>query len=58
MTVWGQELDEEDGVEDEDTFMACQVQVFEADEVEWEAIDVRRLGRRTQLTHYSCPNTQ
>ena len=28
--AWGQEPDEEDGVEDEDTFMACQVQIFEA----------------------------
>ena len=37
--AWGQELDEEDGVEDEDTFMARQVQIFEADEVEREAIE-------------------
>ena len=34
--AWGQEPDEEDGVEDEDTFMACQVQIFEADEAERE----------------------
>ena len=37
--AWGQEPDEEDGVEDEDTFMARQVQVFEADEAEHEAIE-------------------
>ena len=37
--AWGQEPDEEDGVEDEDTFMACQVQIFKADETEWEAIE-------------------
>ena len=37
--AWGQELDEEDGVEDEDTFMACQVQIFEADEAEHEAVE-------------------
>ena len=37
--AWGQEPDEEDGVEDEDTFMAHQVQVFEADEAEWEAVE-------------------
>ena len=36
--AWGQEPDEEDGVEDKDTFMAHQVQVFEADEAEWEAL--------------------
>ena len=36
--AWGQEPDEEDGVEDEDTFMARQVQVFEADEAEQEAV--------------------
>ena len=36
--AWGQESDEEDGVEDEDTFMACQVQIFEADEAEREAV--------------------
>ena len=32
--AWGQELDEEDGVEDEDTFMAHQVLIFEVDEAE------------------------
>ena len=37
--AWGQEPDEEDGVEDEDTFMACQVQIFEADEAEREAVE-------------------
>ena len=37
--AWGQEPDEEDGVEDEDTFMARQVQIFEADEVECEAVE-------------------
>ena len=37
--AWGQEPDEEDGVEDEDTFMARQVQIFEADEAEWEAVE-------------------
>ena len=37
--VWGQEPDEEDGVEDEDTFMARQVQIFEADEAEREAVE-------------------
>ena len=37
--AWGQEPDEEDGVEDEDTFMARQVQIFEADEAEREAIE-------------------
>ena len=36
--AWGQEPDEEDGVEDEDTFMAHQVQIFEADEAEREAV--------------------
>ena len=36
--AWGQEPDEEDGVEDEDTFMARQVQIFEADEAEREAV--------------------
>ena len=36
--AWGQEPDEEDGVEDEDTFMACQVQIFKADEADREAI--------------------
>ena len=37
--AWGQELDEEDSVEDEDTFMARQVQIFEADEAEREAVE-------------------
>ena len=37
--AWGQEPDEEDGVEDEDTFMACQVQIFEVDEAECEAVE-------------------
>ena len=37
--AWGQEPDEEDGVEDEDTFMARQVQIFKADEVECEAVE-------------------
>ena len=37
--AWGQELDEEDDAEDEDTFMARQVQVFEADEAEREAVE-------------------
>ena len=37
--AWGQELDEEDSVEDEDTFMACQVQIFEVDEAEREAVE-------------------
>ena len=37
--AWGQEPDEEDGVEDEDTFMARQVQIFEADKAEQEAIE-------------------
>ena len=36
--AWGQEPDEEDGVEDEDTFMARQVQIFEADEAERDAV--------------------
>ena len=36
--AWGQEPDEEDGVEDEDTFMARQVRIFEADEAEREAV--------------------
>ena len=36
--AWGQEPDEEDGVEDEDTFMARQVQIFEVDEAEREAV--------------------
>ena len=37
--AWGQELDEEDDAEDEDTFMVRQVQIFEADEAEWEAVE-------------------
>ena len=37
--AWGQELDKEDSVEDEDTFMANQVQIFEVGEAEWEAIE-------------------
>ena len=37
--AWGQELDEEDGDEDKDTFMAHQVQIFEANEAEQEAIE-------------------
>ena len=37
--AWGQEPDEEDGVEDEDTFMARQVQIFKAGEVEREAVE-------------------
>ena len=37
--AWGQEPDEEDGVEDEDTFMACQVLIFEANEAEREAVE-------------------
>ena len=37
--AWGQELDEEDGVEDEDTFMARQVQIYEANEAEQEAVE-------------------
>ena len=32
--AWGQEPDEEDGIEDEDTFMARQVQIFEVGEAE------------------------
>ena len=36
--AWGQELDEKDGVEDEDTFMVHQVQVFKANEAERKAI--------------------
>ena len=35
----GPESDEEDGVEDKDTFMARQVQIFEADEAEREAVE-------------------
>ena len=37
--AWGQESDEEDGVEDEDTFMTRQVQIFEVDEAEREAVE-------------------
>ena len=37
--AWGQEPDEEDGVEDEDTFMARQVQIFKVDKAEQEAIE-------------------
>ena len=37
--AWGQEPDEEDGEEDEDTFMARQVQIFEAGEAEREAVE-------------------
>ena len=37
--AWGQEPDEEDGVKDEDTFMARQVQIFEVDEAEQEAVE-------------------
>ena len=37
--AWGQEPDKEDGVKDEDTFMARQVQTFEADEAEREAVE-------------------
>ena len=37
--AWGQEPDEEDGVEDEDAFMARQVQIFKADEAEREAVE-------------------
>ena len=37
--AWGQEPDKEDGVEDEDTFMARQVQIFKADEAEQEAVE-------------------
>ena len=37
--AWGQEPDEEDGEEDEDTFMAHQVQIFEANEAECEAVE-------------------
>ena len=36
--VWGQEPDEEDSVEDKDTFMACQVQVDEVDEAKCKAL--------------------
>ena len=37
--AWGQEPDEEDGEEDEDSFMARQVQLFEAGEAEREAVE-------------------
>ena len=37
--AWGQEPDEEDGEEDEDTFMARQVQIFKVDQAEQEAIE-------------------
>ena len=37
--AWGQEPDEEDGEEDEDTFMARQVQIFKAGKAEWEAVE-------------------
>ena len=37
--AWGQEPDEEDGEEDEDTFMARQVQIFGANEAEREAVE-------------------
>ena len=37
--AWGQEPDEEDGKEDKDTFMAHQVQIFEANEAEQEAVE-------------------
>ena len=37
--AWGQEPDKEDGEEDEDTFMARQVQLFEAGEAEREAVE-------------------
>ena len=37
--AWGQVPDEEDDAEDEDTFMARQVQIFEADEAEHEAVE-------------------
>ena len=37
--AWGQEPDKEDGVKDEDTFMARQVQIFKADEAEREAVE-------------------
>ena len=37
--AWGQEPDEEDGEKDEDTFMARQVQIFEANEAEREAVE-------------------
>ena len=37
--AWGQEPDEEDGEEDEDMFMAHQVQIFKANEAEREAVE-------------------
>ena len=37
--AWGQEPDEEDGVKDKDTFMARQVQIFEVDKAEREAVE-------------------
>ena len=37
--AWGQEPDEEDEEEDEDMFMVHQVQIFEADEAEREAVE-------------------
>ena len=37
--AWGQEPDKEDGEEDEDTFMARQVQIFKAGEAEREAVE-------------------
>ena len=37
--AWGQEPDKEDGVEDEDTFMARQVQIFKVDEAERGAVE-------------------
>ena len=46
--AWGQEPDEEDGVKDEDTFMARQVQIFEAAEAEREAVEwlaANQIGR-------------
>ena len=44
--AWGQEPDEEDSVEDEDTFMVRQVQIFKVDEAEQEAVchEIRSLG--------------
>ena len=52
--AWGQEPDEEDGVEDKDTFMACQVQIFEVDEAEWEAIE----WLATNPTRYEPENSR
>ena len=37
--AWGQESDEEDSVEDKDTFMARQVQIFKVDAAEREAVE-------------------